>query len=330
MRVKIADFGLSKRRGDAAAIGHGTPPYMVTPKSSPQKLNEIVARRVEAAVPRVCVCPQFVLCLLPNPPRLEKAPELLDDASDAGALNLLSIDVYALGITLWQLWHKRAPYPRLSVARMTAYVLAGKRPAFGALDDDVPPPPPLAALIAACWHQDPAQRPTVDEAFDKFRGAAAVVAAAPAVIAAPPAPPAVPAALKSPGAGATASHDDDDDDDDDARAEWARKPRLSAAVRAVLRAAGLEPYAAPLASAGLTDWDMFSGAGIADDAALVAVGMTLPETRRLRFHVAKRARLLPGGTSGGGGGGGSKAQAESPGQPVEAQVGATDPNAARA
>ena len=87
------------------------------------------------------------------------APEVLRSAdviAEASADYGPAADVYSFGLLLWEVMHKRVPFAEHTGAHV-ALVLApsSKRPplslpaGYGH----------VAAVISACWHQDPAQRP---------------------------------------------------------------------------------------------------------------------------------------------------------------------------
>jgi hypothetical protein len=120
-------------------------------------------------------------------------PELFDDKDLAGETNLLKIDVYALGVILWQLWFKLQPYAGMSLHKILHQVMKGKRlsllpePRTRNERDSVTvghllPPPALAALIGRCWAQDPAARPPLAEVFEAFQAALPAVRALPGEI----------------------------------------------------------------------------------------------------------------------------------------------------
>ena len=83
------------------------------------------------------------------------APELLT----AGVPYNQNIDVYAYGITLWELMTSESPYKGYRQIQFCNLVLKyGERPP---IPDGQPPE--LVKLIKRCWHQDKTQRPTFKE-----------------------------------------------------------------------------------------------------------------------------------------------------------------------
>jgi hypothetical protein len=120
-------------------------------------------------------------------------PEMFDEGS--AQTNMLAVDIYALGVILWQLWFKMPPFDRLPLHTVRARVTHGPRLAFEAGADGVaahhsPPPLPLVALIERCWAQAPEHRPPAAEVYRAFHDDVS-----PAVKAMPAAPP--PAVLLS-------------------------------------------------------------------------------------------------------------------------------------
>ena len=55
-------------------------------------------------------------------------PECFDDADDPDAAIMLAIDVYALGVILWQLWFKQVPFAGKSIHNVISLVMRGNRP----------------------------------------------------------------------------------------------------------------------------------------------------------------------------------------------------------
>ncbi len=87
------------------------------------------------------------------------APELLLDKDWDR-----SVDVYAYGVTVWEVYTRSAPYPEYSSMDelVDAVAVGGERPAL-------PPqcPPPLAALLQQCWAKDAARRPDFTHILDR-------------------------------------------------------------------------------------------------------------------------------------------------------------------
>ena len=86
------------------------------------------------------------------------APELLN-----GAPNSIESDMYAFGLTLWEVYARADPYEGLDVKA----VVAGVKDTACAQEmrPVLPPkiPAEIAVLIKSCWHQDPSCRPKANE-----------------------------------------------------------------------------------------------------------------------------------------------------------------------
>ena len=126
--IKIADFGISCQAAspDAQVTSNvGTPSYMP---------------------------PELVL----DNPRTDVE----------GGMDLTKLDVYAFGVVLWELVARRKPYAELrncpTMFQMMNKIAKGLRPP---LDDERDATawaacPALRGLVARCWAQDPAERPS--------------------------------------------------------------------------------------------------------------------------------------------------------------------------
>ena len=153
--VKIADFGLARGVESVVTGGCGTPAYMA-PECFTSDLME--------------------------------QQEYDDTAGGSAGSALPLLDVYALGIILWELWTKRPPWGVRSPHRILLLVTNGKRPPHvdggarrragsqrgsqaagsgGAAGEkasccngaDPAMPPALSAWVEACWAQAPGDRP---------------------------------------------------------------------------------------------------------------------------------------------------------------------------
>jgi hypothetical protein len=96
-------------------------------------------------------------------------PEMFIDEDDK--TNMFAVDVYAIGIILWQLWFQELPFEGKSVHKIMAHVTNGKRlslkPSQG---HHLAPPAQLGALIEQCWAQEWTARPPIDQVFEVFDG----------------------------------------------------------------------------------------------------------------------------------------------------------------
>ncbi len=81
----------------------------------------------------------------------------------------MAADAYALGVTLWQLWFKHAPFEGVPADRLRAHVARGRRVPFAEPAAGEPHcPAPLRGLIERLWADDPAARPTAAAALAAF------------------------------------------------------------------------------------------------------------------------------------------------------------------
>jgi len=87
------------------------------------------------------------------------APELLENK----AFNK-SVDVYAFGILLNEIFAGEIPFLGLDVPKIRERAVSGERP-------HVPTyrvPPRVSKLVARCWHQIPSERPAFSEVVDEL------------------------------------------------------------------------------------------------------------------------------------------------------------------
>jgi serine/threonine protein kinase len=77
------------------------------------------------------------------------APELFKAQPRAYAT-----DVYALGITLWEIYERREPFSNKPEAAVVSQVLSGERPNFTSQT-----PAAVRELAIACWSKEPKRRP---------------------------------------------------------------------------------------------------------------------------------------------------------------------------
>ena len=98
-------------------------------------------------------------------------PEMFAEEEDANKTNMLAVDVYALGIMIWQLWFKEVPFGGKSVASILVLIGRGKRPAFwakGGVGGAHRCPEPLQRLAERCWAQEVTDRPPMEEVCRAF------------------------------------------------------------------------------------------------------------------------------------------------------------------
>jgi hypothetical protein len=90
--VKLADFGLAKNHANTATRGIGTLAYMVRAHS----------KRIITFPGGNYICLWLGLLRLPQPPETFEE----DTVDPIAKPNLKAMDIYALGIIVWELWHR--------------------------------------------------------------------------------------------------------------------------------------------------------------------------------------------------------------------------------
>jgi serine/threonine protein kinase len=133
-KLKVGDFGLAKvfKRQTRATRGIGTPNYM--------------------------------------PPEMFNVDDDDDGEGDEEGddLDVFAIDVYAIGLMLWQLWFKEVPFNFKSPHKIMSLVLKGKRMPFTPTAASGAPAEALVDLIERCWAQEAASRPKINQVFSLF------------------------------------------------------------------------------------------------------------------------------------------------------------------
>ena len=82
------------------------------------------------------------------------APELFMDRPKSFAT-----DIYALGLTLWEIYERRVPFGNMPEAAVVNQVLSGRRPEIASTEM----PEEIRKLIQLCWSEDPRERPAADK-----------------------------------------------------------------------------------------------------------------------------------------------------------------------
>lgn len=89
------------------------------------------------------------------------APEAFSGLPVDDAYAPKAADIYALGIVLWELVTLRSPWPGKQPLQLIKLVRKeGRRPPWPSDTSYIPPG--YIEIVESCWHQDPAQRPSVD------------------------------------------------------------------------------------------------------------------------------------------------------------------------
>ena len=98
------------------------------------------------------------------------APEILTGSKNRYGKGA---DVYSYGILLWAMFNRDIPYKLLILqGNLDAFALAqrvakGLRPNV-CVEQEKPLPAPYESLVQACWHQDPASRPSFREILTRL------------------------------------------------------------------------------------------------------------------------------------------------------------------
>lgn len=84
------------------------------------------------------------------------------------------VDIYALGIVLWELWFKMKPWQGVSLRTMIKSVRSGKRLTFESHDSVPSPPSSLQELIQWCWEHDKSERIRISNALAYFKSVTSI------------------------------------------------------------------------------------------------------------------------------------------------------------
>ena len=68
-------------------------------------------------------------------------------------------DIYALGMTLWEIFERRVPFVDIPEAALVNRILSGLRPELSSAEA----PGEVKKLIQLCWSQEPKERPAADK-----------------------------------------------------------------------------------------------------------------------------------------------------------------------
>jgi serine/threonine protein kinase len=97
-------------------------------------------------------------------------PEMFqfDDDVEEEDMDVRALDIFAIGVIMWQLWFKAVPFEGKSTHKIMNLLLKGKRMPLEATATAAAPDPTLSVLIEKCWSQEPSLRPTIDQVFESF------------------------------------------------------------------------------------------------------------------------------------------------------------------
>jgi len=203
-------------------------------------------------------------------------------------------DMYALGVTLWELWFRASPFAGLSRSQVVKHVCGGSRLPFRDVSADSSPagttqpapamPEALCELVKKCWAQAPTQRLLIDDALASFEVYCATFGLAGG---------SQDDSTTAAGGGladekAITGHIDGNEATIDALVEY-----MDPEVQALLHSARLWKYAPQIADLGFgDDLELFNDHDLLDDRTLLGpgIGMSKLDIRRLRGVQGDRRR----------------------------------------
>jgi serine/threonine protein kinase len=264
-RVKLADYGV-------AAL-HSSPSAASDSKSGGAKKLGMFED------------PKRVPYMSPEQFEARKAEASGDDGANKLAIARAS-DMYALGVTLWELWFRASPFAGLSRSQVVKHVCGGSRLPFqdvladslsvGALRPAPAMPEALSDLVKKCWAQVPTQRLLIDDTVIAFEGFCASIGQADGSqngLAAVPGKPSDENGSRR----FTGGNND--------AAIFTLVERMDPEVQVLLHSARLWKYAPQIADLGFgDDLQLFNDQDLLDDGTLLGpgIGMSKLDIRRLR------------------------------------------------
>jgi serine/threonine protein kinase len=236
-----------------------------------------------------------------------------ETSGDGGAKEKLgaaqAADMYALGVTLWELWFRASPFAGLSRSQVVKHVCGGSRlpfqdvPADSSAAGTIQPAPAmpeaLSGLVKKCWAQVPTQRLLIEDAvpsFDEFCASIGQASGSQENL----------TTAADGSADGKCIEGEFGEKGDAAAVELVE--RMDPEVQALLHSARLWRYAPHIADLGFgDDLELFNDQDLLDDRTLLgpSIGMSKLDIRRLRGAQNERRRqgnsVLPVGSSAGGG-----------------------------
>ena len=78
-----------------------------------------------------------------------------------------AVDIYALGVSFWEIWSGIRAYADKTVFEVYDIVSKGERPDINILSNNGSTRE-FISIVTSAWHADPEQRPTAEELIYKF------------------------------------------------------------------------------------------------------------------------------------------------------------------
>lgn len=211
------------------------------------------------------------------------APEVMLEAPNTSPF---SVDIYSVGMILWELWNRSEPYEGMinsdgtNLTDMQLHVVGGGRPSLTTrvVSTDgktaAPMPPEITHLIKRCWNQNLADRPNVDQVIAAFDDNLRDV---------------ISKAGDAPPMEITVEVDEIDENGDDHVVELVELGECSSPL-VLLEEAGLGKYGFAFAQQGLDRLtDLFTGDTIDEGFLLSKINMSVVDIRRLQEFKAKKS-----------------------------------------
>ena len=231
--------------------------------------------------------PKRVPYMSPEQFEARKADASGDDGTKEKLSAAQAADMYALGVTLWELWFRASPFAGLSRSQVVKHVCGGSRLPFqdvpadslsvGAIQPAPAMPEVLNDLVKKCWAQLPTQRLLIGDAVSSFEEFCASIGQAQKFH-----DNITTAAGGGPADGKGGKRISAWNDD---AASVGLAESMDPEVQALLHSARLWKYAPQIADLGFgEDFELFNDQDLLDDRTLLGpgIGMSKLDIRRLR------------------------------------------------